>query len=652
MYLITITNDAKIRKRRRSAMYTKQSRIKTLFNAPFGKDVMELLMYMSDKDPILFKNPIVGNIKLEKLPSLTKNLITEDFLDTLIDILNREPELLECKVTEENKQWWKSAVFYQIYPRSFKDSNNDGIGDINGITSKLDYLKDIGIDAVWLSPIYDSPNDDNGYDIRDYEKIMKEFGSMDDFDIMLQEIHKRDMKLIMDLVINHTSDEHFWFQEALKGKQSKYHDYYIFKEGKDNGLPNNWTSAFKGPAWNYYPYLNEYALHVFSKKQMDLNWENEHMRKDIYQMINRWLEKGVDGFRLDVINLISKTPGLPDGVQSLSGLVGAVGYEHMIYGPKLHDYLREMRKMTFDKYNAFTVGEGAGIGLESAKYITCESRKELDQIFNFDQLNNPGKGRYDSYKYDLRKLKPLLIKWQTEFKDGCWPALVFENHDNPRFLSRITKDESMRDIVSKLVITLMLTLRGTPYFYQGQEIGMIDTSFRDISDFRDVEAINMYNMYLDEGMSEQDAIKKIAPGTRDHARIPMQWEDTAYGGFSNSKPWISCSNDYMRYNVKNQSINPESILNYMKTLIDIRKKNQTLVYGDFVIASDDADMFCFERRSKEAAFYIEINLIDSCKKRRIDINRKKYTKLLSNYKDSNELLRPYEATIYMIGDKK
>lgn len=613
---------------------------------------MDLILYISDKNPILLRNPIIGNIKLSRLPSLTKNLITDDFLDTLINMLNREPDLHESPVTDLKKAWWKSAVFYQIYPRSFKDSNNDGIGDINGITSKLDYLKYIGIDAIWLSPIYDSPNDDNGYDIRDYEKIMKEFGNMEDFDLLLSEIHKRDMKLIMDLVINHTSDEHFWFKEALKDKNSKYHNYYIFRKGKNGGSPNNWTSAFKGPAWNYYSHLDEYALHVFSKKQMDLNWENEEMRKDIYGMINRWLEKGVDGFRLDVINLISKTPGLPDGVPALSNLVGAVGYEHMFYGPKLHDYLREMREKTFDKYNAFTVGEGAGIGLEAAKFMTGESRRELNQIFNFDQLNNPGKSRYDKYRYDLRKLKPLLVKWQTEFKDDCWPALVFENHDNPRFLSRITDDQSQRDLVAKLVITLMLTLRGTPYFYQGQEIGMIDSIFKEILDFRDVEAINMYNMFIKDGLSEKQAIGKISSGTRDHARIPMQWEDAAYGGFSDVRPWIDCSNDYMRYNVKKQIEDSESILNYMKSLITLRKDNQTLIYGDFTLSNNDADTFCFRRTDKDACFYIEINLLDTNKKRRTDVSRKNYKKIISNYKDSHELLRPYEVAIYMIGDKK
>lgn len=633
-------------------MYTRDSRIKTLFNAPLGKDVLDLIAYMSGKGAFLFKNPIVGNIRVGRLPRLTKNQITEDFVDSLIDMLNREPDLHKSPTSELKKTWWKSAVFYQIYPRSFKDSNNDGIGDLNGIVSKLDYLKYIGIDAIWLSPVYDSPNDDNGYDIRDYKKIMTEFGDMADFDLLLREVHKRGMKLIMDLVINHTSDEHEWFKEALKDKNSKYHDYYIFRKGKNNGPPNNWTSAFKGSAWNYYPHLDEYALHVFSKKQMDLNWENENMRKDIYDMINWWLEKGVDGFRLDVINLISKTPGLPDGLPALKGLVGAIGYEHMFYGPKLHEYLREMRKNTFDKHNAFTVGEGAGIGLEAAKLMTEESRKELDQIFNFDHFNNPGKSRHDSYRYDLRKLKPLLVKWQRDFKDGCWPALVFENHDNPRFVSRITKDESKRDLAAKLIITLMLTLRGTPYFYQGQEIAMIDSVFKEISDFRDVEAINMFNEYLEQGLSEEQAILKISAGTRDHARIPMQWEDAAYGGFSEVKPWIDCSNDYMRYNAKSQIKDTFSVLNYMKSLISFRKENQTLIYGDFILTDNDADTFCYERKDKDARFYIEINLIDSNKKRKIDVRDKKYKKILSNYPDSNEFLRPYEVAIYMIGEEK
>ena len=633
-------------------MYTKDSRIKTLFDAPLGKDILDLILYMSGKKPFLFKNPFIGNIPLKKLPSLTKNLISDDFLDTLITMLNREPKKHVCDVRHETKAWWKSAVFYQIYPRSFMDSNNDGIGDLQGIIQKLGYLKDLGVDALWLSPVYDSPNDDNGYDIRDYEKIMEEFGTMDDFDELLEKSHKLGMKLIMDLVINHTSDEHIWFQKALKDKNSKYHNYYFFKKGKDGTPPNNWTSVFKGSAWNYYEYLDEFALHVFSKKQMDLNWENEQLRHDLYCMINRWLEKGVDGFRLDVINLISKTKGLPDGSKALEGLVGAIGYEHMFYGPKLHEYLKEMRKETFDKYNAFTVGEGAGIGLEASKFITCEKRKELDQIFNFDQLNNPGKNRYDSYKYDLRILKQLMLKWQTQFNTCCWPTIVFENHDNPRFLSRITKNEAHRNYAAKLIIMLMLTLKGTPYFYQGQEIGMIDSIFSKPSDLRDVEAINMYNMYLEQGISQQEAMDKVSFGTRDHARIPMQWEDSAYGGFSKKQPWIDCSRDYMEYNVKSQLTDSNSILNFMKNLIALRKENEALVYGSFINAGNDDDTFCYYRKIENQLFYIELNLIDTNKKRRIDVNNKKYNKILSNYTDNDELLRPFEANIYMIGDNK
>lgn len=633
-------------------MYTRDSKIKTLFDAPLGEDILNLILYMSDKSPFFIKNPIVGNISLKKLPSLTKNVVTEDFLDTFIEMLNREPNKLECDISSVKHTWWKSAVFYQIYPRSFMDANNDGIGDLKGIISKLDYLKDLGVDALWLSPIYDSPNDDNGYDIRDYEKIMREFGDMNDFDLLLREVHQRGMKLIMDLVINHTSDEHIWFQEALKDKNSKYHDYYIFRKGKDGNPPNNWTSAFGGSAWNYYEHLDEYALHVFSKKQMDLNWENEDLRQDIYAMINRWLERGVDGFRLDVINLISKMPGLPNGAKVLFDLVGAIGYEHMFYGPKLHEYLKEMRAETFDKHNAFTVGEGAGIGMEAAKLITCETRKELDQIFNFDLLNNPGKSRYSSYKYDLRKLKPLLIKWQTGFTNGVWPTIVFENHDNPRFFYRVTKDPGYRDYAAKLVMMLMLTLRGTPYIYQGQEIAMIDNTFKNPEDLRDVEAINMYKSLIEQGNTKQQAMDKVNAGTRDNARIPMQWEDTAYAGFSYSQPWIECSRDYMQHNVENQLENPDSMLNFVKQLIALRKENKALVYGDFTQLKDDNDLFCYTRKLDKQTFYIEINLIDTNKKRTIDVSDKKYKKLLSNYTYADELLRPYEATIYIIGEEK
>ncbi len=653
-------------------MYSLDSKVKEISKSPIGKDIFDLMFYIADINPLVFKNPLVANMSLKSLPSLTKGFISADFLKTFVKLLNQEPHMHECGLESGNKKWWKSAVFYQIYPRSFKDSNGDGIGDLLGIVEKLDYLKHLGINGLWLSPVYDSPNDDNGYDIRDYEKIMEEFGSMEDFDLLLEEAHKRDMKIIMDLVINHTSDEHIWFQDALKNKESKYKDYYIFKKGKDGSYPNNWTSAFKGPAWNYYEELDEYALHVFSAKQMDLNWENEDMRKDIYKMINFWLDKGVDGFRLDVINLISKPQDFPDGEEGLGDLLGAIGYEHIFYGPRLKEFLSEMNKETFSKYDAFTIGEGAGIGLELGKIITCESCERLSQIFNFDLLNNPGKNKFDAYSYDLRKLKDQILKWQENFQGGCRPAIVFENHDNPRFYSKVSKDPKHRDKLAKLINTIMLTIKATPYFYQGQEIGMTDVNFTDPDQLRDVESINIFNQHLEKGDTPEEALKKVAVGSRDNARIPMQWEDSAFGGFSDVKPWIMASRDYMDYNVKNQLEDPNSILNFTKDLIALRKEDETLVYGDFLNVDKDKDILSYYRLGEKSSYYIEINLLSTNKKRNIEVNIEKsgkkrkisllreynkkigrftFKKIMSNYSGNSEILRPYECNIYLIEEK-
>ena len=421
-------------------MITKNSRIKEAYNTPVGRDIIsKILMQANIKDKYV-KGGIIGNLKLKTLSSLSRGKISEGFLDTFTNLLNRDASYDAPKDGEISHKWWKEAVFYQIYPRSFNDSNGDGIGDLRGIIEKLDYIKDLGVDAIWLSPIYDSPNDDNGYDIRDYRKIMKEFGTMDDFDELLKGIHDRGMRLIMDLVVNHTSDEHKWFKEALNNPDSPYRKYYYFREGKKDKAPNNWTSFFSGSAWNYYEDQELWALHLFSKKQMDLNWENEDLRKDVIDMIKFWLEKGVDGFRMDVINYISKDEGLPEGDKAIGELMGFTGIEHYFYGPKLHDYLKEIRKEAFDPFNAFSVGETPGLGMNMARMVTGEERGELDMVFSFDHLETPGHTRFDDYRYDLDYLKEYLHNWTTNYGNNCWQAFFYNNHDNPRMISKIVKD--------------------------------------------------------------------------------------------------------------------------------------------------------------------------------------------------------------------
>jgi len=623
---------------------TENSRFKEVFQNPIGFDVLSKLLQQMNINEAMFTNPIMGNLPLKRIAMMSKKTLGDGFVNTLLTLLNSEPDVPDVDNGEIKKTWWKQAVFYQIYPRSFQDSNEDGVGDIQGIINRLDYLKELGIDAIWLSPIYDSPNDDNGYDIRDYYSIMKEFGTMDDFDHLLTEIHRRDMKVIMDLVVNHTSDEHAWFQAAIKDTSSQFHDYYIFKKSDKNTPPNNWTSFFSGSAWNYYEENKEWGLHLFSKKQMDLNWDNERVRIEIKNMIRWWLEKGVDGFRLDVINYISKSVGLPDGNVSVGKLMGYYGIEHYFYGPKLHQYLKELRADAFEPYHAFTVGETPGVGREMGKLLTADSRKELDMIFSFDHLEVPGHDRFEDYQYDLNYLKQYMCDWMENYGNSCWMSLFYENHDNTRMISKVNSDPQFRKVIAKLLAMLQLTLKGTPFIYQGQEIGSINKKFRSIKDIRDVESINMYNnLVISSG--EEAAMNKVLCGARDHGRTPMQWSSAEYAGFSNVRPWIDTDEDYKEWNVEKQLMDEESVLNFYKKLIQIRKENQTLIYGEFISFDKvKRDIFTYYRQSGEETFYVECNL---CSK---PVRRLRWPRgsslLLSNYSQLQKFLRPYEANLY------
>lgn len=420
-------------------MLTRDSRIGEIYATPIGHDIIHTLLLQTGLPEKAVANPVVRRLSLRALQKLAPGRLDDSLVDSLLGLLNHETQTPPAPTGGITRKWWKEAVAYQIYPRSFADSNGDGVGDLRGIREKLPYLKELGVNLLWLSPVYDSPNDDNGYDIRDYRKIMAEFGTMEDFDALLAEAHANGMKLIMDLVVNHTSDEHPWFQSSLHDPDGPCRDYYIWHKGRDGKEPNNWVSFFSGPAWNYYPERDEWALHLFSKKQMDLNWDNPALRREVYDMIDWWLAKGVDGFRMDVINLISKD-GLADGSEALAGAIGLRGIEHYFYGPRLHEYLAEMRRESFGRYDAVTVGETAGLGMQMSKMLTAESRAELDMVFNFDALENPGKTRFDDYRYDLRYLKKYLLDWQQNYGDNCWMSLFFENHDNPRMVSKVNPD--------------------------------------------------------------------------------------------------------------------------------------------------------------------------------------------------------------------
>jgi oligo-1,6-glucosidase len=622
-------------------MLTKNARIKDVYANPIGKDIINKLLLQMNISRKVVTNPLVGNLKLKSLPKLLKNQLDEDFIDTFLTLLNSEKDIPKTDDSPIQKTWWKEAVFYQIYPRSFKDSNNDGIGDLGGILEKLDYLQDLGIDAIWLSPIYDSPNDDNGYDIRDYRKIMTEFGTMEDFDYLLSEIHNRGMKLIMDLVVNHTSDEHEWYRKAVNEPDSKYGDFYIFRD-----KPNNWTSFFSGSAWNYVKERNQYALHLFSRKQMDLNWENEEVRKEIHDMIRWWLEKGVDGFRMDVVNYISKREGLPDGNESIGRLMGCYGVEHYFYGPRLHEYLHELKEKVFLPYEAFTVGETPGIGMEMSKLLTGDYRKELDMVFSFDHLETPGHTRFDDYRYDLNYLKQYLIDWTQNYGNHCQPSLFYENHDNPRMISKVNPDPQYRQVLGKLLAVMQFTLRGTPFIYQGQELGMVNQKFSSIEDLRDVESLNLYKELL-KTMDKEKAFRKVLSGTRDHARTPMQWDDQEYAGFSAHRPWIMMDDDYKQCNVKKQLMDENSILRFYQKLIAFRKAHPVICYGDTIFTNKKVkNLFTYFRKDDKEMIFIENNLSASAIKRR---KLPKGERMLSNYRlVSADYLRPYETAIWII----
>ncbi len=625
---------------------TRQTKIADIIKTPAGHDIIAKALYsMGLSLDVLKKGPLSG-LTLGQIQKVAMGKIDDSFVDSIINILNIEQDTPLDDNAPIEKKWWKEAVFYQIYPRSFKDSDGDGIGDIRGIIEKLDYLKDLGVDAVWCSPMYDSPNDDNGYDIRDYRKIMDEFGTMEDFDELLSEMHKRDMKLIMDLVINHSSDEHEWFQSSVNDPDSPYKDYYIWRDGDENTPPNNWTSIFSGPAWNYYPERKQWALHLFTKKQMDLNWENEQLRKDLYEMINWWLDKGVDGFRLDVISFISKVDGLPDGNGVIADLMGCKGVEHYFYGPRLHKYLNEMAENTFNKYDAFTVGECQGTGIEMSKLMTGDYRKELNVVFSFDHIENPGKKRFSKYKYDLRPMAKELVNWQLNYGNHCWPTVFFENHDTTRMTSKVCPEGFYRKELSKLLAVMQMTMKGCPFIYQGQEIGMVNGEFRNMDSLRDVEALNYYKELIDKGVKEDEAYETVRAGSRDNCRTPMCWDNTENAGFTTGTPWIETIGSYEKINVDYQSRKKSSVLNFYRKAIKLRHECPELIYGEFELVKDKwKDVLCYFRRGEDATYLIEINLTDKVQKK--VMSTKAYELVLSNVNSAggNELT-PFEANVY------
>ena len=539
------------------------------------------------------------------------------------------------------RKWWHSSVVYQIYPRSFNDSNGDGIGDINGIREKLDYLKELGIDVIWLSPVYKSPNDDNGYDISDYCDIMDEFGTMEDMDNLLEEANEKGIKILMDLVVNHTSDEHKWFIEAKKSKDNKFRDYYIWRDPVNGHEPNNLGSCFSGSAWQYDESTDQYYLHLFSKKQPDLNWENENVRNEVYKMMNFWIDKGIGGFRMDVIDLIGKVPD-----EMITG-----------NGPKLHDYLQEMNKAALEGHDLLTVGETWGATPEIAKLYSNPKRKELSMVFQFEHIGLDqieGKEKWDVKPLDLLDLKKVLSKWQTELEGEGWNSLFWNNHDLPRIVSRWGNDREYRVESAKMLATLLHGMKGTPYIYQGEELGMTNVRFEDINEYNDIETLNMYKDRISKGYSHDEIMASIYAKGRDNARTPMQWDSTENAGFTTGKPWLKVNKNYKFINAEDCLQDKDSIFYHYKKLIDIRKHNDTIIYGNYkLLLPEDKNVFAYSRELNGDKIVVVCNFYN----KEINLNFKEDFNnveiLLSNYKDSSILmkdlkLRPYEAIMYRV----
>ena len=551
-----------------------------------------------------------------------------------------------------DKKWWKEAVVYQIYPRSFMDSNGDGIGDLNGITSRLDYLKDLGVDVIWLSPVYQSPNDDNGYDISDYRAIMQEFGTMEDFDRMLSEMHKRGIRLVMDLVVNHTSDEHKWFVESRKSKDNPYRDYYIWRDAKEGKEPNNWGSCFSGSAWKYDPQTEMYYLHLFSTKQPDLNWENPAVRKEVFDMMNWWCEKGIDGFRMDVISMISKPEGLPDGKIPEGGLYGDSG---CVNGPHVHEYLQEMNREVLSKYDLMTVGECAGVTIEEAEKYASADGKELSMVFQFElvDLASGTYGKWTDKRVPLKDFKRVMTAWQTELEGKAWNSIFLGNHDQPRCLSRFGDDSPEYRVVSaKMLATCLHMMQGTPYVYQGDELGMKNVPFHDLSEFRDIESINAFHELTGAGkVAPDDMMRYLNLRGRDNARTPMQWDDTASAGFTTGTPWIKVGPDYETVNAKNEMADPDSVYNYYKKLIHLRKEKDIMVYGTYeLLDPEDEALYVYTRTLGDQKLLEMCNFTKEEQEYTVPETFAGADVLISNYPQSGAAagarkLRAYEAVV-------
>lgn len=554
-----------------------------------------------------------------------------------------------------NEKWWKNAVVYQIYPRSFKDSNGDGIGDLEGIYEKLDYLAELGIDVIWMSPVYKSPNDDNGYDISDYQDIMDDFGTMADFDRVLAKAHSLNIKIMMDLVVNHTSDEHKWFIESKKSKDNPYHDYYMWADPDKNGNPpNRWESCFSGSAWEYVESVGQFYLHSFSRKQPDLNWDNPKVREEVFKMMTWWCDKGIDGFRMDVISMISKYPGLPDGPENGNGYTGNTSCD----GPNIHKYLREMNEKVLSKYRLITVGECPGVNAEQAKKYANIDGSELDMIFQFEHVSGSAlkpchHGKWDGEAMTMPELRANFTKWQKDLEGCAWNSLFLSNHDQPRCVSRFGNDsEQYRELSAKMLATMTHFQKGTPYVYQGEELGMTNAYMENIADYRDIESLNAYKeLTTKENIPAKTVMGYIKAVGRDNARTPMQWDASDNGGFTSGTPWLQVNKNYKTINAAAQVNDPDSVFAYYKKLIALRHTNEVMVNGVYdVLIPDHPQIYAYTRTLGDKQLLVLCN--DSEKEVGVPAEIEEKIAgaqgiLIQNYKDVKVgVLRPYEAVVY------
>lgn len=553
---------------------------------------------------------------------------------------------------DEKRAWWKEAVIYQVYPQSFADSDGDGTGDINGITAHLPYLAELGVDVIWLSPVYASPGDDNGYDISDYRAINAKFGTMDDFDRMLARAHELGLKVIMDLVANHTSDEHAWFVESRASKEGPYRDFYIWRDPKDGGLPNNWRSVFSGPAWEYDGTTGQYYLHLFSRKQPDLNWENPRVREEIYDMMNWWCAKGIDGWRMDVITMISKDQRLPDGE------VGPDGYgdfgPYVVNGPRVHEFLREMNERVLSRWDLLTVGEASGVTIDEAKRYASSDGSELGMVFAFEHIDAARTtagtlvGKWGVEKPQMPRVRAILNRWQTELEGEAWNSLFWSNHDQPRTVSRFGNDsQAWRVTSAKMLATCLHLMKGTPYIYQGEELGMTNTRFASLADCRDVEEINIWHQAVDElhQVTPEQMLACFDEVARDNARTPMPWDASANGGFTTGTPWLAMNPNYPSINVKACLADPGSVLHYYRKLIRLRHELPLVVYGTYRPLLEESDaIWAYERELDGRVLTVACNWTDAevgC-----DLFEGAGERLIGNYDEHVDgTLQPYEAYV-------